>query len=264
MPKVKMSKSFHNLKFEFLDNIEMFSSENEIEYFPFHFHDYFCVSLIYKGTEHLQTLGGDHYAISGTISITQANEVHKNSSIDTLPYSYKTFYINPDVLKFYNNGKTINQLERTIDDPGLFQTFSNLSINGENSLQDMESALKKLVFFGEKDSGKQLESSFSLIDEIADSIPYIPINLESLSEKFFKSKFHFAREFKKAKGISPLAYIMLKRLKNAKRMLLQGEDILTVCYLMGFYDAAHLNSAFKRFFGVTLRMIKNSNIIQNI
>ncbi|MGU3376548.1 AraC family transcriptional regulator [Chryseobacterium sp. M5A1_1a] len=259
-----MSTSFQNLKFEFLDNIELFSSENEIEYFPFHAHDYFCVSLICKGTELLQTTDGDHYAVSGMISITQANEVHKNSSIDTSPYSYKTFYINPEVLKFYNNGKTINQLQRTIDDMFLFQTFNNLSTKGENRLQDIESALKKLVLFWEKDDEKQLSPSFPLIDELADKIPYIPIDLEGLSEKFFKSKFHFAREFKKAKGISPLAYIMLKRLKNAKRMLLQGENIQTVCYLMGFYDAAHLNTAFKRFFGITLKMIKNSNIIQEI
>ncbi|MDQ0065230.1 AraC family transcriptional regulator [Chryseobacterium lathyri] len=259
-----MSKSFQNLKFEFLDNIELFSSEDETEYFPFHVHDYFCISLICKGTELLQTPDGDHYATSGLVSITQADEVHKNSSVDTSPYSYKTFYVNPDVLKYYNNGKNIQRLQRVIDDRALYTGFNYLSLGGENRLQDFQKALKRLTAYSEKEEEKQAIPSFSFIDELAGTIPYVPINLEDLSKKFFMSKFHFAREFKKAKGISPMSYIMIKRLNNSKRMLLQGEDIQTVCYLMGFYDAAHLNTAFKRFFGITLRMIKNSNIIQDI
>jgi len=43
--------SFDFTRLAILDNIELFSSENEHNYFPFHFHDYYCVSLITSGTE---------------------------------------------------------------------------------------------------------------------------------------------------------------------------------------------------------------------
>lgn len=258
-----MSESFQNKKYEFLDNIELFSSKDETDYFPLHVHDYFCISLICKGTELLQTLGGDHYAVSGMISITQADEVHKNSAVDTSAYSYKTFYVNPEVLEYYNEGQKIQQLQRIIDDPVLYDTFNNLTINTENRLEGFQTALKKLVLYTGKEADKKITSSFDLIDELADAVPYVVLSLDLIAKKFFMSKFHFAREFKKAKGISPQAYIMLKRLTNAKRMLLRGEDPQTICYLMGFYDTAHLNTAFKRFFGITLHMLKNSNIIQD-
>jgi AraC-like DNA-binding protein len=258
-----MNGSFENKKYEFLDNIELFSSEHETAYFPFHVHDYFCVSLICKGTELLQTPEGDHYAVSGMIGITQADEVHKNSAFDSSAYSYKTFYVNPNVLEYYNEGKKVHELQRIIDDRLLYETFNNLTVDRENRLEGFQTALKKLIVYTTgKEAEKKIISSFAFIDELADTIPYVPLSLDFIAQKFFMSKFHFSHEFKKVKGISPQAYIMLKRLKNAKKMLLGGEDVQNVCYLMGFYDTAHLNTAFKRFFGITLHMLKNSNIIQ--
>jgi len=38
--------SFNFRRIDHFDNAELFSSENENDYFPFHFHDFFCVSLI--------------------------------------------------------------------------------------------------------------------------------------------------------------------------------------------------------------------------
>jgi AraC-like DNA-binding protein len=257
-----MGSSFQNKQYAFLDNIELFSSEDETEYFPFHFHDYYCISLITKGTEHLQTFAGNYYATAGTISVTQANEVHKNSSVDTSGYSYKTCYVNPEVLKHYNGREKVVQLQRIIEDRSLFTAFNDLFLYEGAGPEGFQKALKSLALYA-KDEEVVTLSSFELIDELAESIPYVPINLDWLCKQFCMSKFHFARMFKNAKGISPQAYIMLKRLKNAKKMLLAGEELKSVSFLTGFYDTAHLNTAFKRFFGITLSMIKNSNNIQD-
>lgn len=258
-----MSSSFQYKKHAFLDNIELFSSENESEYFPFHFHDYYCISLITKGTEQLQTLTGSHYAMTGSISVTQANEVHKNSSVDDAGYSYRTCYVNPDVLRHFNNGKSIDQLMRNIDDPKLFSAFSRLFTDEESNLNNYKTGLEGLTLYATCETGDRLPS-FELIDELTENIPFVPISLDWLAKEFCMSKFHFVRVFKSVKGITPQAYIMLKRLSNAKRMLLLGTEVKEVVFLNGFYDSAHLNSAFKRFFGITLAMIKNSNIIQSV
>jgi AraC-like DNA-binding protein len=256
-----MDSSFSYKRHVALDNIELFSSENETDYFPFHFHDYYCISLITKGTEHLETLQGSHYAMSGSISVTQAHEIHKNQSTDSSGYSYKTCYVNPDLLNYYGQGKKISQLERVIGDPQLIHSFSQLFDDQTFNADHFQNALTRLSTYAVAGAPEQT-TSFDLIDELTDTVPYQPISMDWLSRQFCMSKFHFIRVFKREKGITPQAYILVRRLKNAKEMLLNGEDVKTVAFLHGFYDVAHLNTAFKRFFGITLSMIKKSNIIQ--
>lgn len=70
--------SFDFRRISHFDNIELFSSENENDYFPLHFHDFFCVSLITNGTEILKNTEQEFIAPSGSISITQINEVLRN------------------------------------------------------------------------------------------------------------------------------------------------------------------------------------------
>ncbi|WP_316779334.1 AraC family transcriptional regulator [Pedobacter antarcticus] len=249
--------SFEYKKWNHSDNIEMFSSVNETDYFPFHFHDYYCISLITGGTEQLDTLDESFYALTGSVSVTQANEVHKNRAIDSSGYSYKTLYVNPDLLKFYGTGKKPERLERVINDGILAGELSNL-FGGKSTLANFQTVLKRLTRYATSEK-PVVENRFELLDELCATFPYQSVSLDWLSKQFCMSKFHFVRVFKAAKGISPQAYMMLKRLKIAKEMLLNNQDPRHVAFMTGFYDAAHLNTAFKRFFGITLSMIKKSS-----
>src|SRR5258708_25557922 len=107
--------SFDFTRLAIMDNIELFSSENEHNYFPFHFHDYYCVSLITNGTELLHNTRQEFIAPAVTISITQANEVHRNYSLSEAEYSNKTIYVNPHLPAYFNKGKKEVQLDRIID-----------------------------------------------------------------------------------------------------------------------------------------------------
>ncbi|GEM_PF-1220473 len=256
-----MKPSFQYKKYDFLDNTELFSSENETSYFPFHFHDSYCISLITTGTELFLTPEKSSYAVAGSISITQANEVHKNSSLDNSGYSYQTCYVSPDVLTYFNQNKKIEGLPGNINDTNLFFAISELFNGKQTDKTDFELVFRKLTQYALKKEDDKVPS-FELLDELASRIPFTPFSLDWLCREFCMSKFHFIRVFKKAKGITPQAYVLIKRLEQAKRLLLRGEESKEVALLTGFYDVTHLNTAFKRFFGINLMMIKNSNIIQ--
>jgi AraC-like DNA-binding protein len=254
--------SFKYLRYNFLDNIEMFISENEAAYFPFHLHDYFCISLITKGTERLQTQNSTFYAVAGTISVTQANEVHKNSSLNDSGYSYQTIYVNPDLLSYHNNGKKVTCLERVIENREIASLFDTLFKNEKIVFKTVEQIIKRLLMYTQTNSREKIPS-FDLINELIASAGVNRLSLDMMASHFCMSKYHFIRRFREASGLTPQVYVALQRLENAKKMLLQGEEIKSAALLNGFYDATHLNAAFKRYFGINALSIKNSNIIHS-
>jgi AraC-like DNA-binding protein len=242
----------------------MFISENEAAYFPFHLHDYFCISLITKGTERLQTQNSTYYAVADTISVTQANEVHKNSSLNDSGYSYQTIYINPDLLTYYNNGKKVICLERVIQNQEIASLFGILIKDEKVVFKTVEQIINGLLMYTQTNThNTEKILSFDLIDDLIASAAVNRLSLDMMAGHFCMSKYHFIRRFKEASGLTPQAYVTLQRLEKAKKMLLRGEEIKSVAFLNGFYDATHLNTAFKRYFGINALSIKNSNIIHS-
>ncbi len=159
--------SFDFRRINCFDNIELFSSENENAYFPFHYHDFFCVSLITNGTEILKNTEQEFIAPAGSISITQINEVHRNYSLAENGYSYKTIYINPAILQYFNNGKPVNALERVINNKQLFQGLSELFDKPDANIKLWENSFKALARFAVLLNQKNIwAASFSLIDEV--------------------------------------------------------------------------------------------------
>lgn len=61
---------------------------------------------------------------------------------------------------------------------------------------------------------------------------------------------HFAREFRRATGQTPHAFVMSQRLERARRLLVVGRRPAEVAAATGFADQAHLSRAFRARFGV--------------
>ncbi|MCM1154038.1 MAG: AraC family transcriptional regulator [Roseburia sp.] len=73
------------------------------------------------------------------------------------------------------------------------------------------------------------------------------INLEDLSSRFFISKFHLAREYKKRYGVTIGNDLTNKRISHAKSMLRFSDDsIENISLDCGFQDAGYFIKVFKR------------------
>jgi AraC-like DNA-binding protein len=78
------------------------------------------------------------------------------------------------------------------------------------------------------------------------------INLDALALEARLSKYHFARQFKAATGLTCMQYLSLVRLSEAAK-LLAGTSLRVseVCYEVGFGDLTNFERRFKRDTGYT-------------
>lgn len=78
------------------------------------------------------------------------------------------------------------------------------------------------------------------------------ITLDELAGVAGRSKYHFARNFTAALGMSPLRYLANRRVEAAKKRLRGGpESLAQVALSCGFASQSHMNTVFKKVIGVT-------------
>lgn len=107
-------------------------------------------------------------------------------------------------------------------------------------------------------SGKAAQSidmeKSSLIDGIVDYISehiHEDITLDTLSSRFYLSKYHLLRVFKKHTGTTLHRYIIQKKLIEAKELILTNVPITEVYQACGFGDYSNFFRAFKNEYGLT-------------
>jgi AraC-like DNA-binding protein len=88
--------------------------------------------------------------------------------------------------------------------------------------------------------------------DLADARYFEPIGVADLARAAGLSRFHFSREFRKAFGESPHAYLLTRRLERAAA-LLRGTDqrVAEICFAVGLRSVGSFTSSFTRTFGVS-------------
>ena len=96
------------------------------------------------------------------------------------------------------------------------------------------------------------EQDNHLIDDVMKYINdnlTMTLSLDIIAEKFFVSKFHLERVFKKYTGLSIHSYIVQRRLLLSRRYLYTGTTPAAVSRLCGFSDYSTFYRSFKKAYG---------------
>lgn len=88
--------------------------------------------------------------------------------------------------------------------------------------------------------------------DLADGRYFEPLGVDDLAAAAGLSRAHFSREFRRAFGVSPHAYLLTRRLERAAALLRNTDrSVAEICLTVGLQGIGSFTTSFKRAYGET-------------
>jgi AraC-like DNA-binding protein len=88
--------------------------------------------------------------------------------------------------------------------------------------------------------------------DLADARYFEPLGVDDLAAAAGLSRAHFSREFRRAFGVAPHAYLLTRRLERAAALLRTTDRSVTeICLSVGLQSVGSFTTSFRRMFGVS-------------
>src|SRR5918999_870299 len=88
--------------------------------------------------------------------------------------------------------------------------------------------------------------------DLADARYMEPLDVDDLARAAGLSRAHFSREFRRAFGESPHAYLLTRRLERAAALLRTTDrSVAEICFAVGLQSVGSFTTSFSRTFGVS-------------
>ena len=140
----------------------------------------------------------------------------------------------------------LEKMELIIRNDLEYLTSENI-INYEQNIL-LISELKKLYLC---DNNKLIEKNIYLLACYIEDNPEVELNINTMSEKTYISKYHLIRQFKKEVGLTPHKFQIQNRVRKAQHILNNNYSITEAALMTGFYDESHFIRHFKNIMRIT-------------
>jgi len=88
--------------------------------------------------------------------------------------------------------------------------------------------------------------------DLADARYFEPLDVDDLAAAAGLSRAHFSREFRRAFGESPHAYLLTRRLERAAALLRTTDHtVAEICFSVGLQSVGSFTTSFTRTYGVS-------------
>ncbi|MBL7560893.1 helix-turn-helix transcriptional regulator [Olleya sp. YSTF-M6] len=249
------------------DTIESITIENQTTEFPKHYHETFCFSLVYKGVNQIDFKNQSVFSEAGSLSIVNPYQIHSNPIIDNVSHiKFDTIYVPKEVLKFIMKGKNIKFTEQSIKSKKVKHLFLSLksALQKKNNklieihLSKFINSLKFCTIENEQEYLGLNFDNFKQINQYIEANIQDKFCLNQLSSQANINKFGFSKKFKLTTGMTPMNYILMRKVFSSKKLIHTNLELTEIAYLYNFTDLAHFSKTFKRFIGISPKKYKES------
>lgn len=242
--------------------------------YDLHTHPTYVVALITSGCERIRIGRQSVLAPAGTIAVVNPEEWHDGERGADEGWAYRTFYPSVPLMsalarELGRDGAPVFS-RATIEDSSLAAVLT-AAHQGSTSPDTMTAetsllvALRRLIVRHGDSSGQaeEIESSgsqrrFSLYRDLVESELGSQLDLKRLAGAAGVTRFQVIRDFNKAIGLTPAAYIRDRRLRRASALIERGFGLSDAAITAGFADQSHLSRTFRAMYGMTPGMFRRS------
>ncbi|KAA1182780.1 AraC family transcriptional regulator [Rhizobium tropici] len=233
--------------------------------FPKHTHDQFGIGIIEAGAQASLSGRGMVRAEAGDVISVNPNEVHDGMPVGE-SRAWSMLYFDPlligDLMRDIGEGRFgaaefPSPVIRNSEMAACFKTLFPLVIS--NAPQDvllrdgllllLVAAVMREGTGGSRDAA--VPAAISRARDLIDDDPAAPLTLAELAGLCGLSHFQFLRAFTNATGLTPHAYLLQRRIQEARRLIAAGTSLAEAAFASGFADQSHMTRLFVRNFGLS-------------
>lgn len=242
----------------------------------YHYHEFYKLLFFVSGKGGYFVEGKRYILSPGDIILIGKQCVHRPEFEQGSCCERIIFYISPDFLERESFGscQLTDCFSREMDHvlrpnektrQTLFSVVSDIeqelsSNRYGNEIVSTGMLLRLLVEIARSTFHKEVQKPAPMLPKskrMLDMIHYLDahlteeLNIDTLAEKFYISRFHMMRRFREETGTTIHAYISDHRLMLARNLIGQGEPATEVCFKCGFGSYSSFSRAYGKFFGTT-------------
>lgn len=230
--------------------------------FPRHTHDGFGLGVMTEGAQRSWSGIGEVEALPGDVIAVNPGEVHDGTPLGGAR-AWRILYLEPEVMRREAEevGEDHPEIARpAVHDPvlaALLMRLFDLAAAPQADPLALEEALLRAVAAVTLRHGARrrpvggAHPAISAARRRLDEAPELPVTLGELAGMARLSRFQLLRGFRHETGLTPHAYLLQRRVRLARRLILQGAPLAEAAAGAGFADQSHLTRAFARQYGVT-------------
>jgi AraC-like DNA-binding protein len=228
--------------------------------FPRHTHGEYGIGVILSGAQRSWSGIGPVESLPGDVITVNPGELHDGHPINGAVRCWRIIYFDPDFLARYlvpDTGRQIEFVSPNLRDREL-GTQVNLLFNrlrpGADRLAVEEIVVplvRRLVSGHHPERHTRTGSGpVTKARERIDDDPSREITLSELATLSGVSRYQIVRAFARELGVTPHAYVVQRRVRLARQLLLSGTTLADAAQQAGFADQSHLTRAFARQIGI--------------
>lgn len=230
-----------------------------------HRHETYAIGATLDGAQGFRYRGEDRISGTGQIMVLHPDESHDGHAAVPEGFSYRMIYVDPALIRaaLGADGALTTSLPFVPDAvardgaiaavlrdafsgfPGAFDPLA-----GDALLAGLADALARRGSLRRTPPGRPAPA-LGRVREMLDAEFARPVESADLERISGLDRFTLARGFRRVFGTAPHRYLIARRIRAARRLILEGTPLAEIAAAVGFADQSHLNRHFKAHTGMT-------------
>ncbi len=229
-----------------------------------HRHDTYAVGITTAGIQAFDYRGAGRRSRPGQVFVLHPDERHDGRAGDGAGFGYRIAYIDPALIRVALAGTAAGALPFLADpvsrDSALRAAVIELvsdqgdpadEIRMTGCLTALAGALARTAGQPQRATATVDAKAVAMARDLLAAEAPAKVTIEALETATGLTRWQLARQFRRAYGVSPYRFHLLRRLDRARGLIGSGESLAGAAQRASFADQAHLSRHFRRAYGLS-------------